>query len=172
VADEMVVENETAEVVDKRNSIIEMLFVEGNHYCPSCEVSGNCELQAMAYRFSIDAPKYEYQFPNREVDASHPDILLDRNRCILCGRCVKTAKAIDGKTVFGFVGRGKNTRLAVNSRAKLKDVDVDVTDACVSACPVGAIIKKRTAFATPIGERKYDHEPIGSQVDAPKKGAK
>ncbi|MCK7489915.1 MAG: ferredoxin [Anaerotruncus sp.] len=72
-----------------------------------CEKSGNCELQALAYRFGITAPRFAFQFPNREVDASHPDILIDHNRCILCARCVRASRDLDGKDVFGFVGRGR-----------------------------------------------------------------
>jgi len=85
ISEGMVVENEVERVRQIRKNIIEMLFVEGNHYCMFCEKSGNCELQALAYRFGITAPKYPYQFPVRELDASHPDIFIDQNRCILCG---------------------------------------------------------------------------------------
>jgi [NiFe] hydrogenase diaphorase moiety small subunit len=61
-----------------------------------CEKSGNCELQATAYRLGIAAPRYTYQFPVRGVDASHPDIYLDGNRCIRCGRCVRASRDTDG----------------------------------------------------------------------------
>ncbi len=107
----MTVENNTEKLNDYRRSIIEMLFVEGNHYCPFCERSGNCELQAMAYRFGITAPRYPYMFPDRDVDATHPDVMIDRNRCILCGRCVLTSKTVDGKNVFQFTGRGAHKKI-------------------------------------------------------------
>jgi [NiFe] hydrogenase diaphorase moiety small subunit len=161
----MVVENASEKVTSIRRNIIEMLFVEGNHYCMFCEKSGNCELQALAYRFGITAPKYPYLFPNRDVDASHPDIFIDRNRCILCGRCVRASRDVDGKHVFEFVGRGPHKRVAVNSEARLSDTDLDVSDKAVEACPVGAILKKRVGYAVPVGERMYDHKPIGSDIE-------
>jgi len=154
-----------AELLDFRRAVIEMLFVEGNHFCMFCEMSGKCELQAIAYRLGILAPRYPYQFPSRDVDASHPKILLDRNRCIQCGRCVQTSRDIDGKHVFELVERGSHTRIAVNAEAKLSDTDLDVTDKAVSVCPVGAILVKDTAFRVPIDQRKYDHEPIGSEIE-------
>ena len=89
VAEGIVVENDTEALREIRRDIIDMLFVEGNHFCMFCEKSGNCELQAMAYRFGILAPKFPYMFPKRNVDASHPDIFIDRDRCILCARCVR-----------------------------------------------------------------------------------
>ncbi len=166
VAPGQVVENNTDKLMALRKNIIEMLFVEGNHYCMYCEKSGNCELQALAYRFGIAAPKYPYLFPQRDVDASHRDVLIDRNRCILCGRCVRSSRDVDGKHVFEFVGRGPEKRVAINAEAKLSDTNLEVRDAAVEACPVGAILKKRVGYAVPVGQRMYDHEPIGSDVEA------
>ena len=161
----VVVENESDEIRSWRQQIIEMLFVEGNHFCMFCEKSGNCELQALAYRFGIAAPRYPYLWPKRDVDASHPDIILDRNRCIMCGRCERTSRDLDGKHVFGFVQRGIHKQLAVNANARLADTNLDLSDKAVDACPVGAILKKRNAFRTPVGQRQYDQAPIGSGVE-------
>ena len=86
IANGMDVDSDTDQVNAIRANLIEMLFVEGNHYCMFCEKSGNCELQGLAYRFGITHPKYPYLFPDRDVDATHPDIFIDRNRCILCAR--------------------------------------------------------------------------------------
>ncbi|MBN1825829.1 MAG: (2Fe-2S)-binding protein [Candidatus Eisenbacteria bacterium] len=169
VADGMIVENESDQIRNIRRNLIDMLFVEGNHFCMFCEKSGNCELQALAYRFGITAPKYPYLYPQRELDASHPDIFIDRNRCILCGRCVRASRDVDGKTVFEFVGRGAEKRVAVNAEATLRDTKIALTDKAVDVCPVGAIIIKRVGYKVPVGQRLYDHEPIGSNIE---KGAK
>lgn len=167
VAAGIVVESDTPQVQKLRSNLVEMLFVEGNHYCMFCEKSGNCELQALAYRFGITAPKYPYQFPARELDATHPDIFLDRNRCVLCGRCVRASQCLDGKNVFQFVGRGKEKRIAVDARAGLGGTDAAATDKAIAVCPVGAILRKRVGYAVPVGRRLYDHEPIGSEIDHP-----
>ncbi len=159
------VESDCEKVQSWRRDIIEMLFVEGNHICPSCEKSGDCELQGLGYKFGIAAPRYPYLWPQREVDASHADVLIDHNRCILCARCVRTSKDIDGKQVFGFVGRGPARKLVANPGAKLVDTDLDVTDQAVDACPVGAILRKQSGFRTPVGQRKYDNVPIGTPVE-------
>jgi [NiFe] hydrogenase diaphorase moiety small subunit len=165
IAQGMVIESSTEQVREIRKDLIDMLFVEGNHFCMFCEKSGNCELQAMAYRFGITAPRYPFMFPSRAVDASHPDILIDHNRCIRCARCVRASRDLDGKEVFGFVNRGPHKELAVNAAARLVGTNADVTDQALDVCPVGALLKKRTAYAVPIGQRKYDHAPIGSEVE-------
>lgn len=168
IAEGALVENDTPELTEFRRRLVEMLFVEGNHFCPFCERSGNCELQALGYRLGILAPRYPYQFPQRDVDASHPDLMLDRNRCILCGRCVNASRDLDGKGIFEFTGRGGHKRIAVDAEAGLGSTHADVRDKAASACPVGCILKKREGYAVPYGQRSYDRRPIGSEIDAAK----
>ncbi|MBO6754716.1 MAG: (2Fe-2S)-binding protein [Roseibium sp.] len=161
------VENETPHLTKMRRDLVEMLFHEGNHLCPICEASGNCELQAMAYRLDMtDATKFPYLEPCRPLDASHPDIALDTNRCISCGRCIRASQDVDGKGVFGYVGRGIHRRVAVNGD-KLADTNAEVTDHAISreVCPVGCIIRKRVGFVTPIGEREFDKGLIGHEIE-------
>ena len=164
----LVVENETPRINELRRDLVEMLFHEGNHLCPICEASGNCELQAMAYRLDMTAPtKFPYLDPCRPVDASHPDIALDTNRCISCGRCIRASEDVDGKGVFGYVGRGIHRHVAANG-VDLAHTDAEITDFAVSTevCPVGCIIRKRVGFATPIGEREFDKGLIGHKISA------
>jgi [NiFe] hydrogenase diaphorase moiety small subunit len=165
VGEGMVIENNTDELNDMRKSIIEMLFVEGNHICPACEKSGNCELQALAYRFQMMAPRYPYQFPKRELDGSHPDLYIDRNRCVLCGRCVRSSREIDKKNVFGFEGRGSDMRLAVDARHSLAETDLVAADKAASYCPTGSLMVKRVGWKIPVGSRKFDKQPIGSDIE-------
>jgi [NiFe] hydrogenase diaphorase moiety small subunit len=168
VADGAVVEHDTEELREYRRNIIDLLFVEGNHFCMYCEKSGHCELQALAYRFGIMAPRYNLLYPKREIDLSHPDVYLDHNRCILCGRCVRVSQELDHKNVFQFVERGCRKRLQVNGEA-LAATDLRVTDEVVASCPVGALMKKRVGYAVPVGKRPYDDAPIGQDVETGEK---
>ena len=159
------VENNSEELNAHRKTLLQMLFVEGNHFCPSCEKSGNCLLQATAYKMGMEGPHFEEFYPDRPVDASHPDILLDFNRCILCELCVRASQQVDGKNVFAIAGHGIGTHLVVNSESgRLADTDMLLTDRAASICPVGVILPKRRGFVIPIGERRYDVD----EVDEPK----
>ena len=109
------VESNTPELNGQRKTMLQMLFVEGNHFCPSCEKSGNCRLQATAYVMGMEGPHFEEFYPDRKVDASHPDMMLDLNRCILCGLCVRASEQADRKNVFAIGGHGIQTHLLVNS---------------------------------------------------------
>ena len=166
VTDGMVVENETPALTSDRRAIIEMLFVSGNHRCPECEKSGDCDLQALAYRLDLLAPTEPYLEPARGIDATHPDVYIDRDRCILCGLCVRASETLDGKSVFGFKGRGIEMQLAVNSADGLGDTNLDLADKAAHICPVGAILIKRTGNSAPWGKRAFDREPIGADIEA------
>ena len=157
------VESDTPELNTQRKTLLQMLFVEGNHFCPSCEKSGNCLLQATAYQMGMDGPHFEEFYPDRRVDASHPDLLLDLNRCILCGLCVR-ASAQEGKHVFAMGGRGVASHVLVNSDSgQLGDSAIDATDRAAAICPVGAILPKRRGFVIPIGQRRFDGHPVSRE---------
>ncbi len=165
------VESNIEELNDLRRTLVQMLFVEGNHFCPSCEVSGNCQLQATAYALHMMTPHYNPFFPDRPLDGSHPDIMLDYNRCILCELCVRASSEVDGKHVFALSGRGIGKHLIVNAESgKLKDTDMALTDKAMQVCPVGVILKKGRGFNVPIGKRRFDLRPVSAQAldDAPR----
>ncbi len=160
------VESDTEELNAHRKTLLQMLFVEGNHFCPSCEKSGNCLLQATAYQMGMEGPHFEEFYPDRPVDASHPDILLDFNRCILCELCVRASRDVDRKNVFAISGHGIQTHLLVNSASgRLVDTPMTLEDRATSICPVGVILPKRRGFAIPIGQRRFDAKPVSEQVE-------
>ncbi|OGB29414.1 MAG: NADP oxidoreductase [Burkholderiales bacterium RIFCSPLOWO2_12_FULL_61_40] len=160
------VQSNTEELNGHRKTLLQMLFVEGNHFCPSCEKSGNCRLQATAYQMGMEGPHFEEFYPDRPVDASHPDILLDFNRCILCELCVKASRDVDGKNVFAMGGRSLGTHLLVNSESgQLVDTPMALEDRAMDVCPVGVILPKRRGFVIPIGQRHYDEKPVSQWVE-------
>lgn len=160
------VQSDTPELNARRRVMLQMLFVDGNHFCPGCDKSGNCKLQAMGYELEMFNAHFAHYFPDRGLDASHPDVLLERNRCIQCELCVKASREVDGKNVFGLAGRGRDSHIVVNSPSgKLGDTDLEVTDKACHVCPVGAIMPKRVGFARPVGARIFDHESFRQKVE-------
>ncbi|HIG64351.1 MAG TPA: 2Fe-2S iron-sulfur cluster binding domain-containing protein [Methyloprofundus sp.] len=153
--------NHSVDLEQDRKRITQMLFVEGNHFCPSCEKTGNCQLQGIGCYLNMHDNHFPHFFANREMDASHPDILIDQNRCIFCNLYVRASQEKDRKNVFAISGRGINKHLIVNSiSGQLKDSDIDIADHAVHICPTGAILIKRTGYQVPIGQRTYDHTKI------------
>lgn len=160
-----VVKNKTHELIAGRRTGLQLLFVEGNHFCPSCERSGDCTLQANAYDAGMLAPHYDHFFPDRPVDASHPDVILEFNRCIQCELCVRASRELDGKNVFALAGRGIHSRLIINSESGLLvDSDFEITDKAADVCPVGVFLRRDKGFEVPIGQRTFDETPISQHT--------
>lgn len=148
-----------------RRQLLEMLFVEGNHVCPSCEKSGDCTLQSVAEYCGMLTSEFTYQFPNRPVDATHDDFILDYNRCILCELCVRASRDVDHKSIFSIRGRGHDAHLVVNTGdGQLGSSDFTISDRAASVCPVGVILPRGKGFKVPIGQRSFDRQPI-NQMD-------
>jgi [NiFe] hydrogenase diaphorase moiety small subunit len=157
----MEVDSSSETIQGTRRTILQMLFVEGNHVCPACEASGNCQLQAVAYYTGMLSAHFTHFFPRRPVDASHPDTAIDYNRCILCELCVRASRDKDHKAVFAIAGRGIESHLAIDSpTGLLGDSSFSASDHAAHVCPTGAILPKHKGYERPIGERLYDQEPI------------
>lgn len=156
-----VAESDVPDLTALRRTLVQMLFVEGNHICPACEKSGACTLQAVAYHLGMVSMGFVPLHNRRTVDASHPAVVLDRNRCIQCALCVRASEQTDGKSVFAIAGRGAASRLVVNSPdGRLGSSELSVDDAAVAVCPTGALVRKGEGFTLPIGQRHFDGHDV------------
>ncbi len=155
VAEGMDISVNTAELLDNRKAIIEMLYAEGNHFCPSCEKSGNCDMQNLGYDMGLTSTRYPHVFSDKIVDFNPERMIMESNRCIMCKRCVVEVKADGDKDVFSFVGRGVNTRVQIDYEQEAKLSESEALRA-MNLCPVGAILVKGMIHEQPFGERKYD----------------
>ncbi len=155
VKEGMNIEVNTPELLDNRKAIIEMLYAEGNHFCPSCEKSGNCDMQNHAYDMGLTVTRYPHVFSDKMVDFTPKRMIMESNRCILCKRCVEEVKSPDGKDVFSFVQRGVKTRVHIDYEQEVKLSEDEALHA-MNICPVGAILIKGKAHEQPFGDRKYD----------------
>lgn len=164
VSENMEIETNIPELTDLRKAIVELLFIEGNHFCPACEKSGNCELQALAYRFHMMVPRFPYSFPQREIDATNPKLIKDQNRCILCKRCIRAIFDGNGRSVFAYKRRSNRVEISVDPQIG-KNLTDELAEKAVEVCPVGALLIRERGFSIPIGERKYDKKPIGSDIE-------
>jgi len=140
-----------------RARLVAMLLEQGRHVCLSCEKTGDCRLQETAAALGAPAlaTSPAHDFPAR--DDSHPEVALDRGRCILCGICVQASRTLDGKNLFSFGGSGNTASLAVNSPSGLlQDSAIAAADHAVRLCPVGALIAKPAPAETGAGFSSFD----------------
>jgi len=155
VRDGMVVEATTAELVDARKAIVEMMFSEGNHFCPGCQKSGDCDLQHMGYEMGLTQSRFPHVFKDRLIDFHPKRMIMEHNRCIKCLRCVREVFTDDGKAVFSFRNRGNETRVGIDYIEEAKLSDRQAVEA-MHLCPTGAIIVRGELHARPFGKRRFD----------------
>jgi len=151
----MEIDVNTPELLDNRKAIVEMMFAEGNHYCPSCAKSGNCDLQNKGYRLDVANSRFPHLFEERSKDFKPQRIYMEHDRCILCKRCVERVKTDTGESVFYLQNRGHNTVVGVDYEQEAK-MSKDQALEAMDLCPVGAIMVKGEYSHKPFGMRKYD----------------
>jgi len=144
--DGMVVKTESPALTELRRSVLQLLFAERNHYCMFCEMSGDCELQSLAYRYQIDHFKYPFMFPRYEVDSSPKHFALDHNRCILCTRCVRACAEMVVNETLGPTRRGSATLITADLDEAIGGSSCVSCGTCVQICPTGALIDKHSAY--------------------------
>ena len=164
VSDGMEIEVNEPETTDMRKALIELLFSEGNHNCPSCEKSGRCELQATGYEVGMMVSRFPYRFTPRAVDHASTTIWLERDRCIFCQRCVEMIRDDEtGKKIFSIKNRGTHARIEIDADLASKMSAKQVREAS-ELCPVGCIIDKTQGYDVPIGKRKFEIKSIKERV--------
>jgi [NiFe] hydrogenase diaphorase moiety small subunit len=159
----MNIEVNTPELLDTRKAILEMMFVEGNHFCPSCEKSGDCAMQNLAYEMGIRYTRFPHLFVDRIVDARPERIVINQNRCIKCKRCFEEVETNDGFKVFNFSNKGNKTVVSIDyeQEAKLSQAQAEYA---MQICPTGSILVKGKTFSKPFGNRKFDQGPEGKTI--------
>ncbi len=140
VSDGMEVITNSDKLKEYRKNTVQLLLAERNHICSVCVANKNCELQALADKLGVDHVAYEREWTHEEIDSSHPFLVIDRNRCILCTRCVRVCDEIEGVHALDLKLRGKDSQVIVDfDDAWGKSTSCTSCRKCAKVCPVGAI---------------------------------
>lgn len=147
VANNMVIHTESEKVKKAREFALSLIFSERNHFCPYCQVSGgDCELQNAAYRIGMTHWPLQPNWQPFPVDASHPYIILEHNRCILCRRCIRACSELVGVNTLGVANRGARTFIIADFEVPLGESTCVSCGMCVQVCPTGAMIDRKSAY--------------------------
>lgn len=143
VVEGMVVDTESEEARQTRKFLLEMLLSDHPNECMTCEVNGDCELQDLVYDYDAVWREYNGVRHSYEIDPDpNPFIFIDRNKCILCNRCVRACNEIQNRDVWSFAHRGFDTKLVAGADQFLLDAGCESCGQCVAYCPVGALYDK------------------------------
>ena len=149
VAEGMVVHTQDAEAVEGRKGVFEFLLINHPLDCPVCDKGGECPLQDFSYAFGNDESRMD--FPRRTFDGEGvkadvdfgPTLMLNRNRCILCTRCIRFMAEVDADAQIGTINRGNGSEIATFNEQGVHSL---LSGNLMDVCPVGAITTKQYRF--------------------------
>lgn len=141
----MVVETESPKVIKSRRMTLDLLLSNHPLDCLTCDKNGDCRLQDYAYLYDVKHSSFEGEKNNYAVDDSNPYIRRDMNKCILCGKCVRTCAQVKERQVINFAYRGFNTKIAPALDTELAESACVSCARCLVVCPVGALTYKNLA---------------------------
>lgn len=107
-----------------------------------CQEIFECRLRDYAIEYGVDGEHFQGRRQQYTIDDSHPYIIRDPNKCILCGGCVRICLEVQGAGAFAFINRGFDTTIRPSLDKPLQDTTCETCGQCLSVCPTGALAPK------------------------------
>ncbi|MDR3167987.1 MAG: (2Fe-2S)-binding protein, partial [Treponema sp.] len=142
VAENMSIITHDPEIIAVRRTVVELILSNHPSDCLQCPRNGNCELQTLAAEFGIRENPYRKVLNQLPIDDSNPAIVLNPEKCIRCGRCVKVCQDMQNVWALEFLGRGIKGRIASAADTPLGESPCIKCGQCAAHCPVGAIYER------------------------------
>ncbi len=166
-AEGMKVITHDSELHEVRRTVIELILSTHPNSCLTCSRNGTCELQALAADFGIREQPYEQIVRDIAPDTSTPSIVLNPEKCVSCGRCVKVCQGLQDVWALEFLDRGDQMRMAPAGDIELNESPCIKCGQCSAHCPVGAIFEKddtEAIYAAVLDEKKHTVVQIAPAV--------
>ncbi|MCW4045776.1 MAG: 2Fe-2S iron-sulfur cluster-binding protein [Candidatus Bathyarchaeota archaeon] len=148
VSSGMVVTTNSERLKEYRKMTVQLLLSERTHVCSVCVANDHCELQSLANELGVDHVMFERKWTDYKIDSTHDFLVIDRNRCILCTRCIRVCDEIEGAHTLDLKMRGKDTQVIMDLDNNW-GVSCSCTSCrkCAKVCPVGAIYVEEEPLA-------------------------
>ena len=152
VEEGMVVYTDTVPVNEMRRRLLELLLSDHPDNCLTCVKNQRCELQRVVAYVGIDRQRLNKLERSAPKDESNPFFYLDRSKCILCAKCVRVCREVQGVGALELVNQGFSTKVIGKDDKLIVDSGCVSCGQCVAKCPVGALVPKD--FRAPTREVK------------------
>ncbi len=162
----MAVSTRTPDVVEARAGVFEFLLINHPLDCPVCDKGGECPLQDFSYTFGPDLSRMD--FPRRVFDGDGvrgdvdfgPTLMLNRQRCILCTRCVRFMRDVDADAQINIIDRGYGSEIATFQEEGVHSL---ISGNLMDVCPVGAITTRDYRFKSRPWDNPFAADTICTQ---------
>ena len=139
----MEIQTNSDKVMHDRKLTLEFMLANHSPNCATCDVSGECDLQDLAYEYQVDAPAWGSKGTRYKVDSDpNPFVRVDWNKCILCRRCVLACAEIQVRDVWGVAKRGFEEVIVAGAGTTMLEARCESCGQCVAYCPTGALSNK------------------------------
>jgi bidirectional [NiFe] hydrogenase diaphorase subunit len=144
----MEVVTQSDKLKEHRKMAVQFMLAERTHICSVCVANNACELQRLADELGVDHVMFEREWTSNPVDSTHDSLVLDRNRCILCTRCIRVCDEIEGVHTLDLKMRGKDAQVIIDLDDEWgKSTSCTACRKCAKVCPVGAIYVESVALS-------------------------
>ena len=130
------------EIVEIRRTVIELILSNHPNDCLKCGRNNDCELQKLTADFGITQEQFPQFLRDLPKDSSTNTIVLEPQKCILCGRCVEVCQDNQDVWALSFLERGIKTHISPAGQIQLGDSPCVRCGQCSAHCPTGAIVEK------------------------------
>ena len=154
-----------ADLMKARRTVLELILSNHPDNCLKCSRNQNCELQKLAGQFGLTDIRFERRLKGQPVDDSYAEIVLDRDKCINCGRCITACHDMQNVFALEYNGRGDKTIIGPVAGRVLADSPCIRCGQCAVHCPVGAITFKNPIKS--VFDKLADKEIVGVAAMAP-----
>ncbi len=138
----MNVKTNSPAIRETRRDLVELMLDNHPKECQTCERDGNCELQNLAYKMGVRERYYEGARKHHKIQNTDYSVVRDAEKCILCQRCIRVCKEIQGVTNLSQMYRGFNTVVAPAFMANMEDSVCIKCGQCINVCPTSAFMEK------------------------------
>lgn len=137
--DGMVIQTTNEKLERIRKTLVELLVSDHPMECAGCSKSGRCELQELANRYGITESSFKGEEHQYEIMRENPFVMRDYNKCVMCGRCIRICREVQGVGVYDFVNRGFKAVPGTPYDKPMQETPCEFCGQCISTCPTGAL---------------------------------
>ncbi|AKL98113.1 NADH-dependent [FeFe] hydrogenase, group A6 [Endomicrobium proavitum] len=169
VKEGMKIHTNTEAIRKARKEIVELILDNHPQDCNVCMRNGMCELQNLARTVGVETRDFEGARKKYDKDNASPCVTNNQEKCILCGRCVRTCAEIQNIHAIDFVNRGINTKISPAFNASFKDSVCSNCGQCINVCPTATLMEHnyiKEAFAALNDKSKIKIAQIAPSVRA------